>query len=319
MPKKIPYNTQEEWHTLRAEDVTSTESSALFGLSPYCSDFELYHRKHDDVAVEFTENERMKWGNRLEDAIAQGFGEDNNLAVFAMKDYYRHDEEPRMGCSCDYQAYTKYNRREGCVEDDPVGIEIKAVDYLIYRDQWTPEEAPTHIETQVQHQMEVMGWECCYIVALVGGNDLKVIKRMRDRETGKNIREAIAQFWHDVAHNNAPAPDFINDADYILSVVQKSGGKLLQDESYTDDFVAYEDAKASAKEAEEYKKSIKTRLLYEIGEEYGKVEAGGLRLSCGMTKGSEGTLVTEAMVGTYIGGRKPFRQFVVNKIGAKKA
>ena len=308
--KALPYETEKEWHALRADDVTSTESAALFGLSPYCSDFELWHRKKGNVTIAFEENQRMKWGRRFEDAIALGFGEDMDLTVYPMKDYYVHDKEPNMGCSCDYEALSGNKK---------IGLEIKHVDYLVYRDQWTDDEAPPHIEVQVQHQMEVMGWEFCYIVALVGGNDLKVIKRARDHAMGENIRQAIRQFWIGVIQDNPPEPDFDNDADFIISLQQKCGGGVLQDERFAYDFQGYDKAKARAKTADDIKKSIKARILMDVGEQYSKVEAGGFRLTCGVTKGSEGTEVTQDMVGTFINVRKPFRQFILNKMGAKKA
>ena len=40
----IEIQNQHQWLTERAKDVTSTEVSALFGLSAYLSEFELFHQ-----------------------------------------------------------------------------------------------------------------------------------------------------------------------------------------------------------------------------------------------------------------------------------
>ena len=37
--------TEEEWLALRDLDVTSTMASALYGLSPYLTEYELYHER----------------------------------------------------------------------------------------------------------------------------------------------------------------------------------------------------------------------------------------------------------------------------------
>ena len=67
------------WLQLRTRDVTSTEVSALFGLNPWMTEFELWHNKKSQAVIEIEDNERMKWGRRLEDPIAQGVAEDTGL------------------------------------------------------------------------------------------------------------------------------------------------------------------------------------------------------------------------------------------------
>ena len=54
--------SEEEWLKLRTLDVTSTESPALFGLSPYMTKFELWHRKKSGEVYTIKDNERMFWG-----------------------------------------------------------------------------------------------------------------------------------------------------------------------------------------------------------------------------------------------------------------
>ena len=43
--ERIERTSEQAWLQQRAKDVTSTEVSALFGLSPYMTEFELWHRK----------------------------------------------------------------------------------------------------------------------------------------------------------------------------------------------------------------------------------------------------------------------------------
>jgi len=100
--QRIEIENEKQWLAERAKDVTSTEVSALFGLSPYLTEFELFHQKRDGVTVKFEPNERMKWGNRLESAIAHGAAEDMgwNIAKFNV---YMRVQEARIGSSFDFE------------------------------------------------------------------------------------------------------------------------------------------------------------------------------------------------------------------------
>ena len=132
---------REHWLSLRAQDLTSTDVAALFGMSPYKTKFELWHEKRSGEPVRIAQNDRMKWGTRLQDSIASGIAHDNGFSVDRFDGYMRIPSE-RIGSSFDFFM-------------EPNGIlEIKNVDALIFRDGWIVEngeiEAPLHIEMQVQ-------------------------------------------------------------------------------------------------------------------------------------------------------------------------
>src|SRR5688572_21020125 len=119
------------WHALRVEDITSTESPALFNMSLYSTAFEVWHRKKSGAIVEIPENERMRWGKRLQDAIAAGIAEDQGWLAEPMKEYIRIIHA-RMGASFDWRMIDKHGR---------LGVfEIKNVDFIMFRDQWQDED-----------------------------------------------------------------------------------------------------------------------------------------------------------------------------------
>ena len=98
----IEYTSEDEWHALRAADLTSTDIAALLGISPYLTKYELWHRKRDGLHVASEPTERMRWGNRLESAIAQGIADDNDWLVRARKTYTRLPGL-RIGASFDFE------------------------------------------------------------------------------------------------------------------------------------------------------------------------------------------------------------------------
>lgn len=309
----IPFTTEEAWLAERQRDVTSTESAALFGMSPYTTAFELWHRKRSGTAPEFKVNDRMRWGNRLEAAIAHGIAEEQGWEIKPLKEYMR-DPDARMGSSFDF-VITNLG--------EPVHLEIKNVDYLAFRDGWIEHddgsmEAPEHIEMQVQHQMAVSGFKRAYIGAFVGGNRGVVIERERDEDVIKAIRAKVAAFWKTVDAGEEPEPVMPDDADAVIRLNQYAEpGKILDasnDEEIARLVTEYREAAAAEKNACEDKEVAKARLLEAIGDAE-KVLLPGFTISAGMMADTPPTLITAEMVGTTYGGRKGYRNL---RITAKK-
>lgn len=310
----IPVTDEQTWLQQRLKDVTSTEVSALYGLSPYLSAFELFHQKRDQVVVRIPENERMKWGKRLESVIAHGAAEEMGWDI-AKFDVYMRDTDARIGSSFDFQINSS---------SDGQGIlEIKNVDGIQYARNWIDDgqgniEAPEHIELQVQHQMEVANVNWCAIVALVGGNTQKVVYRNRDRGIGQDIRTKVSEFWQRIDANRAPSPDYTMDAEFIIKQLrnQAEDNVMLEANDMLQSMI--KDYNFVAKEASDLlkiKEQKKAEILDMIGTASKVITPFG-NLSTGMVKDSQGTLVTADMVGTYVGGRKGFRNF---RFTAKKA
>jgi putative phage-type endonuclease len=218
----FPIADEAEWLARRAQDVTSTEVAALYDLSPYCTAFELWHRKRDNLVVETEPNERIKWGTRLQDAIAAGVAADRGWQIKRL-DVYMRDAADRLGSSFDFEA-TDPDLGRGLAE-------IKNVDRAVYYEDWSETsagiEAPQHIELQVQVQMEVADRPWCAIVALVGGNDAKVTIRERDRVIGQHIRGKVRAFWKSIADGTPPKPDYKQDAEFLCRLHGRATGETI--------------------------------------------------------------------------------------------
>jgi putative phage-type endonuclease len=275
--------SEEHWHKLRAQDVTSTESPALFGLSPYMTKFELWHRKKSGEVYSIKDNERMFWGRKLQDAIASGIAEQNNWKAGPRPEYERLTNV-RMGSSFDY-----------CAIPDDIGaligmLEIKNVDYLAFRDNWTVGEdgeieAPPHIEIQLQHQLHVSGYTWGAIGVLVGGNKPHVLIREYDPKVGKGIENKIREFWLSIEAGREPEPFYPDDSKFVQSLYgYAEPGKIL--DARDDDEIAtlchdYAEASKREKLAKEDKDIAKAKLLEVIGNAE-KVIASGFSISCGI-------------------------------------
>lgn len=286
------------WLEERARDITSTEVPALFACSPYMTEFELWHRKKEATIVTIEENERMKWGIRLQDSIAQGIAEEQGWTIRKMEEYIRIPEL-KIGSSFDFSIET---------EDDMGILEIKNVDGLVFKQQWEEKddgdyEAPLHIEFQVQHQLLVSDRKYAYIGVLVGGNNLYLLKRERNEKVIAAIRAASIKFWRSIQENQVPSPDFAKDSSFISSLYNYAEPGKVIDANEEIDVIAneYKEVSASIKILDNKKSELKAKLLMMIGDSE-KVIGDNFSISAG--------LISPKMIEAY--ERKGYRSFRIN-------
>lgn len=295
--KSVLPDNKDHWLSLRTKVITSTEVSALFGMSPYQTAFELWHRKRSGDSVVIEENERMKWGTYLQPSIAAGIAKDRGWEIREKSEFVYSDD--RIGSSFDYE-----------ITSEQALLEIKNVDSMVYYKTWKPEEAPPHIELQVQHQLLCAGLKTAYIGALVGGNELILLKRAASKNLQEMITSKVAAFWKSVEENNPPSPNFQKDAEFIISLHNYANPNTVlvaDDMSEVTKFCnEYKDVQAQIKTLEEKKEILKAKILQEI-KDFEKVKGSNYTISAG--------IVAEADISFK---RKAFRNFKVTfKKGAE--
>jgi putative phage-type endonuclease len=294
------YTSDEEWHALRAECITSTDCAALFDLSPYLTRFELWHNKLDKTVTQIADNERMRWGNRLERAIAEGVCRDNDWTGEPFKAFVTRLDAP-IGSSFDWDIRN--------TDGTPGILEIKNVDGRVFNEQWTAEECPPHIELQLQHQLEVIGYEWGVIAALVNGNRVVLYQRDRDAAVGAGIIKMARQLYAEIKEGKEPTPDFTRDARTISRLYgHAEEGKVI---SLTDEraqvlAASYKDYAAAEKAAAAAKEACKAELLTLCGDAE-RILLPGYSISASMVKG-----------GPVSYERKDYRGFRVSQLKEQK-
>jgi len=322
--------TDKAWLKERHTRINGTEAAVLINESPYCTPYELFHRKRGDIPEAFEIGMRGRVGKALEPAVAKLVGKELKCKLRKLGGYFWNDDG--MGATMDYEII------EGSInvlgqneEGTPVWkvqdgkgwlVEIKTVDFLIFRDNWCFEdqgqkviEPPVHIELQGQHQCEVAARPGVIFATLVGGNDLRFITRPADPNVGLGLRELTHKFWEDVGTNREPEVDFVNDADLIAQLYAHSDSESVYDGLEMDTLLKlckqYEKARVIEKNAATAKKAAKSEMLTVIGSCSRARMPGGWSISATEVAPSPGTLITPEMVGQVTGGRKGYRTFKV--------
>jgi len=278
--------SEEAWLKLRLDDVTSTDVPALFGLSPYVTKYELFHRKRSKTIVSNVGNERSAWGLALQDAIAAKIAKDEGWTIRRMDEYIRI---PSLGIAASFDYSLN--------EKDGYGLlEVKNVDSLAYKEGWIVDgdnvEAPPHIELQVQTQLLVSGRTYAYIGALIGGNKKVLIKRTPDKKVMDRIIQEVQEFKKSLYENIEPQPDFQRDSKFIAELYNYAEpGQVLSvkestDKDYEEMTAWYKHYSEMEKKAKTEKEIIKAKLLLKIGEAE-KVFGEGFTITAGMVAPAE--------------------------------
>lgn len=303
MKNLIQLSSHKEWLEARAITISSTESAALFGISPWVTEYELWQRKYNKNMVIIEENERMLWGKRLEAVIGVGVAEDKGWKVEHLDNsFVLHEDFDRMGSSFDFFISES--------EFGPGLMEIKNVDLFRFKDEWVePSEEdkegkiPMHIDMQLQHQLEVANLEWGCVVALVGGNRVVIFMRKRNKKIGAAILEKTREFWKAVDGGDSPDPDYKNDAAYIVSMYPNSTeGKLLDlsDNERLEVLLGeYKGFASSEKIAKEEKAARKAEIM-EIIKDGQKVECGEYRVTLSNIKPKEVSYTRDGYRGFYV-------------------
>ncbi len=299
----INYKTEEEWLNLRASDYTSTSVSGLFDLSPWVSKFEIYHAKANNVHVPFEPTERTEKGKHLESAIAQEVSASLGMAVKPMKFYVRIPGT-KIGSSFDYQINHPVHGW--------IPLEIKVVDYFRHKDSWLEEQAPDHIELQMQHQLEVANAEYGIIAACVGIYDIHIYERKRDREVGSAIHKFVGQMEEDIKAGKSPSPEIGSDLEVVKLLYPNAEGDMdaTKDNEMSAMLNKYKRLKADAAEIEKELNRLKAQIHFKA-EDKAKIFTNEHIANVSWTAGSAGTVITQSMVGSVIGERAPYRQLLV--------
>jgi len=284
------FDTEAQWLAARHQRINSTEVAALFGLGSYATAFEIAVEKQQPAPSGFHESIRMRWGKRLQDAIAQGVADDYGVIIESMDLVYGEHPKARLGSSFDYKILNTSEVRDQIIatmlDRHGAGIlEIKNVDGLQFARNWLDGEAPPQIEIQLQTQLEVLdlSWGC--IAAFIGGNRIETIIRERDRKVGEAIVQRVNEFWANLERGILPPPVMPEDADTIIKLYQYAEPEKVyngaDDAELAELCKCYAAASENERGCAEAKKVLKAKILQHIGSAERAV-LPGFKVSAGM-------------------------------------
>ncbi len=178
--------------------VGSADMAALLNQSPYQTRYMLWaQHKHGIVGDDISSDDRVDWGARLERPILEAVAEERGWEI-EPNNKFMENKDPKLRSGSTVDSFVlKHERGMGIVE-------VKNVDWMIHKDQWTDTMAPPHIEIQLQKQLFDTGAVWGAIGVLIGGNDLRILDREPMPEVFEMMRSEIVAFWKLVDGDEEP-------------------------------------------------------------------------------------------------------------------
>lgn len=184
-----------DWLEARRQGLGGSDAPAIAGLDRFRSATTVYFDKLGELAEE-DESDAMKWGNRLEQPIADEFEDRNGYIVTKAPALYQSLEHPYMLANPDRLLHTPELIPAG-------GLEIKT---SRLDEDWR-DDPPARVIIQVQHYMAVMGWARMYVAVLLHGRNYEQWVIERDDELIGLLVDAEGDFWQRVLDRRPPPTD----------------------------------------------------------------------------------------------------------------
>jgi putative phage-type endonuclease len=206
------YEKREDWLEARRPGIGSSDAAAVLGVSRFGSPLSLYHEKLGTFqdTRDKGETEFQRWGQILEEPIAQRFQEEVGRTVVSPAALVselapgrhvvvRDTEDPRLVASPDRVQLSGPHPSMGLLEIKNASVYVA--------EEWDREtgEIPLEYMVQVQHQLMVTGLQWASIAALIGGNLFVYADIQRDDDFIVLLRQRELEFlWH--LDNAIPPP-----------------------------------------------------------------------------------------------------------------
>lgn len=315
MTTAIEVQSDAHWHELRAKHIGASEVSCLLGLSKFKTKWRLYHEKRGTLQPDNLDADRsVQAGRHMEYALADWAAEKFEWPLRKVRRYLS-DPALKAGASLDYETMQGHEPVEvkfstGFGETDDANTWDWEGDDII--------QAPHAYIVQVQYQLMMANKPQGWLVGYVGHAPRRMLIP-RSEPIIATLRATVQGFWADVAAGTEPSVDWFADADGVAQLCRQSGGEQVTlDKDTAGQWVRrLMVASRMKKRAEELASEAKGQL-WTLAGTAASAMVGDVKVDLGETGATQGKLVTEDMVGTYVGARSGFRRCQVRPAGKKK-
>ena len=242
---------RDAWLKLRNSGLGGSDAATIMGLNPWKSALTLWAEKTGEIVPEeLSGNQRVYWGQKNEQNIAEWFMEQTGKRVIR-RGMMQSCEHPWMLASVDRE-----------VVGESAGLEIKTAG-VDQAKKWLEDEIPDTYYLQIQWYLAVTGWEKWYVAVLIGGNEARWKEVVRNEEQIAELIKAGEEFWQRVTNRIPPEPDGSKTAGQTLTVLYPGGNadtpvELADPTAWEalEQFHEYEQAEKAAAQAKEQAKQI---------------------------------------------------------------
>lgn len=242
--------------SLSTEGIGASEISAVAGLNPYASPWDVYLRKTGQ-APDVDHTPQIEWGHRLEPVIRQAYVDQMQATVMVPPKSLFHKETTWARATPDGITLKKSGDWEAIVQCKNVGTWVEKA--------WS-DAPPSYVQIQEQWEMYVTGLDRADVAVLIGGSDFRVYTVHRDDKMIADLVTIASEFWRGVETRTPPRIDN-SDAcreHFEKKLAKRQSIELLADADLTREIAEWQrltrDAKRVDKEIERCRNVVRAAL-----------------------------------------------------------
>lgn len=201
----------------RHASIGGSDIGAVLGVNQYRSALDVFNEKTGRVMpADLSDNQRVHFGNVLEDIVAQEYGRRHGVNVRRRNLTTRHSSTPWMTANIDRS-----------VDGERKVLECKTADAWTYKN-WGPDgtdQVPDSYLLQCAWYMSVLGYDLADLAVLIGGNDFRTYYFERDHDLEEMVVRKAGEFWFgNVIAGVPPAPTCDRD---LATLYARDEGSLV--------------------------------------------------------------------------------------------
>lgn len=190
----------------RTKSIGGSDAAAVLGLSRWQSPLQVWAEKTGNLQQkDISDKICVKFGNKLENAVAEFFTEETGKKVHRVNETLIHPEHDFITANLDRRIVGEKAILE-CKTCSP----FKAKEW--------GDDIPSEYLIQCYHYLAVTGYDRAYIAVLIGNQDFKYKVVERDEQIINDIISKEVAFWNDfVLTGNMPMAS-ANDNDTLYEL-----------------------------------------------------------------------------------------------------
>lgn len=206
----------QDWHSIRAKGIGGSEITAVLGLDPYMTPYQLWERKTGRVE-QSPSNAATERGHYLEPSIAAFFADKTGFSVWEEKGRIQHTDFPFLLGETD-RIFRNNRRQLGVLECKSTRLHID------------PQDIPIRWFFQAQYYMGILGHKVGGIAWISAGLEMDYRLFEFDAEVWETMVEQAREFWRNyVIADIAPPPLRKEDIMKIVGIIEPKAIEVDED------------------------------------------------------------------------------------------
>lgn len=250
-----------DWLEWRRTGIGASDTSIICGVTPpsWGSPLSIYLDKTGESEPRES-SIAMELGHFLEPFIAAKFTQQTGIEVVQEQVLVRSLLHPFMIASIDR------------LTTDGISVQLKNTSHRIGDD---PDDLPRPMVLQVQHEMECLGTDRCYLAILTAGTELLTFEIHRNQTIIDSLVAILEDFWSLVENRTPPQEFQEGDAAILKSLFGEAQGFCTLGEIDALAATEFQRLPSEIKALEHQKELAECRLLASMaGSRYGELPDG---------------------------------------------